>query len=104
MRFNNLKRGKMQIQPVSFQGNNPKGAARNIAQVTVPQTNHKHAYAIDFKMACMLTRKYFALWSKLDYQNILVEMLLYINPVRPNRADKRNLKTKPAVWFVYRVA
>ncbi len=23
----------MQIQPVSFQGNNPKGAARNIAQV-----------------------------------------------------------------------
>lgn len=78
--------------------------SRNIAQVTVPQTNHKHAYAIDFKMACMLTRKYFALWSKLDYQNILVEMLSYINPVRPNRADKRNLKTKPAVWFVYRVA
>lgn len=77
--------------------------SRSIACVSVPQTNHKHKYVIDFKMACLLTRKYFALHSNLDYGGIYAELLAYINPVRPNRADKRNLKTKPAVWFVYRV-
>jgi len=78
--------------------------SRSIACVSVPQTNHKHRYVIDFKMACLIIRKYFAVCSDLDYGGIYVELLTYINPVRPNRADKRNLKTKPAVWFVYRVA
>lgn len=78
--------------------------SRSIACVSVPQTNHKHRYVIDFKMACLIIRKYFAVYSDLDYGGIYVELLTYINPVRPNRADKRNLKTKPAVWFVYRVA
>lgn len=78
--------------------------SRSIACVSVLQTNHKHRYVIDFKMACLIIRKYFAVYSDLDYGGIYVELLTYINPVRPNRADKRNLKTKPAVWFVYRVA
>lgn len=78
--------------------------SRHINAVSVPNTNHKHKYAIDFKMACLIVRKYFALWSNLDYKNIFAEILSYINPVRPNRADKRNIKTKAAVWFVYRVA
>lgn len=78
--------------------------SRSIACVSVPQTNHKHRYVIDFKMSCLIIRKYFAVCSDLDYGGIYVELLTYINPVRPNRADKRNLKTKPAVWFVYRVA
>lgn len=78
--------------------------SRSITCVSVPQTNHKHRYVIDFKMACLIIRKYFAVCSDLDYGGIYVELLTYINPVRPNRADKRNLKTKTAVWFVYRVA
>ena len=78
--------------------------SRHINEVSVPNTNHKHKYVIDFKMACLIVRKYFALWSDLDYKNIFAEILSYINPVRPNRADKRNIKTKSAVWFVYRVA
>ena len=78
--------------------------SRNIAQVSVPQTNHKYEYTIDFKMACLLMRKYFAICSELEYINLLVEMLSYINPVRPNRRRKRNMKPKQAVWFVYRVA
>lgn len=78
--------------------------SRHINAVSVPNTNHKHKYAIDFKMACLIVRKYFALWSDLDYKSIFAEILSYINPVRPNRADKRNIKTKSAVWFVYRVA
>ena len=33
------------------------------------------------------------------------EILSYINPVRPDRADKRKaIKIKQALWFVYRVA
>lgn len=78
--------------------------SRNIAQVTVPQVNHKHTYAIDFRMACLLTHKYFAIYSKDNPNKLFIEILSYINPVRPNRQDKRNIKTRSAVWFVYRVA
>lgn len=35
---------------------------------------------------------------------MFVEMLTYTVPVRTGRSDKRNLKPKSAVWFVYRVA
>ena len=59
---------------------------------------------IDFKMAYLIIRKYFAVCSNSDYGCLYVELLTYINHVRPNRANKRNLKTKPAVWFIYRVA
>lgn len=78
--------------------------SRNIAQVSVPQTGHKHSYAVDFKMACLLVRKYFAIKAVSDYHKLLTEILSYINPVRPGRKDKRNMKPKSAVWFVYRVA
>ena len=30
--------------------------SRSIACVSVPQTNHKYPYAIDFKMACLIVR------------------------------------------------
>ena len=78
--------------------------SRNIAQVSVPQVNHKHRYAVDFKMACLIVRKYFAIRSFSDHRRLLAEILSYINPVRPGRKDKRNMKPKSAVWFVYRVA
>lgn len=78
--------------------------SRNIALISVPQTNHKYKYSIDFKMASLLTRKYFTLYNTKDNNSLLVEMLSYINPIRPNRQDKRNMKPKTAIWFVYRVA
>lgn len=35
---------------------------------------------------------------------MFIEILAYTVPVRAGRSDKRNLKPKSAVWFVYRVA
>ena len=78
--------------------------SRNIAQVNVPQVNHKYDYAIDFKMACLITRKYFNMYCNKSHNDLLVEIIGYIVPIRPNRRDKRNMKPKSAVWFVYRVA
>lgn len=78
--------------------------SRNIAQVNVPQVNHKYDYAIDFKMACLITRKYFNMYCNKPYNDLLVEIISYIVPIRPNRRDKRNMKPKSAVWFMYRVA
>ena len=78
--------------------------SRSIVCVPVSQTNHKYPYAIDFKMACLIVRKYYRLHNKKPPDEMFVEMLAYTVPVRAGRSDKRNLKPKSAVWFVYRVA
>lgn len=78
--------------------------SRAIAMVKVPQTNHKYPYAIDFKMACLIVRKYYQLHNDSPPDDMLVEILAYTNPVREGRQDKRNIKPKTAVWFLYRVA
>lgn len=78
--------------------------SRSIACVSVPQTNHKYPYAIDFKMACLIVRKYYRLYNDKPPDEMFIEMLAYTVPVRTGRFDKRNLKPKSAVWLVYRVA
>lgn len=78
--------------------------SRSIACISVPQTNHKYPYAIDFKMACLIVRKYYRLHNDKPPDEMFVEMLVYTVPVRAGRSDRRNLKPKSAVWFVYRVA
>ncbi len=78
--------------------------SRNIAQVNVPQADRKHPYAVDFKMACFITRKYYRLHNTEPPDKIFTEILAYTNPVRFGRSDKRNIIPKSAVWFVYRVA
>lgn len=78
--------------------------SRSIACVSAPQTNHKYPYAIDFKMACLIVRKHYGLHSRKPPDEMFIEILAYMVPVRTERSDKRNLKPKSAVWFVYRVA
>ena len=79
--------------------------SRNINMVKVQQKNHKDPYAIDFKMACSIIRKYFRLYNTQALNDIHAEILSYINPVRLGRKDKRKtVKAKSAIWFVYRVA
>ncbi|RGE17115.1 IS4 family transposase [Desulfotomaculum sp. OF05-3] len=78
--------------------------SRSIACVSVPQTNHKYPHAIDFKMACLIVRKYYRLYNEKPPDAMFAEILAYMAPVRAGRSDKRNLKPKSAVWFVYRVA
>ena len=55
-------------------------------------------------MACLIVRKYYRLHNNKLPDMMLIEMLAYMVPVREGRSDKRNLKPKSAVWFVYRVA
>ena len=51
-----------------------------------------------------LVRKYFRLHAHEPPDRIYAELLGYTRPVVSGRADKRNMKPKLAVWFVYRVA
>ncbi|MCM1167590.1 MAG: hypothetical protein NC299_08460 [Lachnospiraceae bacterium] len=37
--------------------------SRSIANVSAPQASHAYPYAIDFKMACLIVRKYYRLRS-----------------------------------------
>lgn len=78
----------------------------NIARVKVPQqADNKWNYAVDFKMACTITRKYFRIDNHAPPDGIYAEILGYTNPVREGRTDRRKaVKPKTAVWFVYRVA
>jgi len=78
--------------------------SRNIASVSVPKTERKHKYAIDFKMACEITRKFYKRWGEYSIEDMYEEIVSYTNPIRPGRADKRNMRPKSAVWFLYRVA
>lgn len=79
--------------------------SRNIACVKVPQQKeNKHSYVVDFKMATKITRKYFRIHRNDPPDRIYVEILSYTVPVREGRQDKRNMKSKTAIWFVYRVA
>ncbi len=78
----------------------------NVVSQSIAQVNviHKNSYAIDFKMACHIIRRYFHRLNTEPYEKIYSEILKYINPIRLGRADKRKMKTRSPVWFVYRVA
>ncbi|MBO4681550.1 MAG: transposase, partial [Clostridiales bacterium] len=78
----------------------------NVVSACVNQVEvvHKNDYALDFKMACHLVRHYFHRNNQKPYKSIFDELLRYINPIRLGRQDKRKMKPKSAVWFVYRVA
>ena len=78
----------------------------NVVSNTINQVNiiHKKMYAVDFKMACCLVRQYFHRQNTKPLSRLLEEIGRYINPVRLGRSDKRKMKPKSPVWFVYRVA
>ena len=78
--------------------------SRNIASVSVPQSDRKYDCAIDFKMTCVITRRYYKKWRNWTPEQMYEELLSYTIPIRLGRADKRNMKPKSAVLFVYRVA
>ena len=79
--------------------------SRNIMCISVPQqNNNKYTYTISFKEACTITRKYYRLHNDEPPDRIYAEILAYTIPIREGRSDKRNMKPKSAVWFVYRVA
>lgn len=79
--------------------------SRTINAVSVPQSaQKKYRYVLSFKDAVTLVRKYFRLHAHEPPDRIYAELLGYTRPVVSGRADKRNMKPKTAIWFVYRVA
>lgn len=78
--------------------------SRSIACVSIKEKERKWDYAIDFKMAVLLTRLYFRIDCHAPPGKLYEELAMYINPVRLGRSNKRNLRPKSAVWFLYRVA
>lgn len=75
------------------------------AQAYVPQHHCKYQYVINFKMACSTVQKrYWISSSNLNFTGILIRLSRHTIPIRPGRKDKRNLKAKSSVYFMYRVA
>lgn len=78
----------------------------NVVSQSIEQVEviHQNTYAVDFKMACHIVRQYYHRLNVKPYEQIYSEIRQYLNPVRPGRADKRRMKSKSPIWFVYRVA
>lgn len=75
------------------------------AQAYVPQWHCKYTYIINFKMSCRIIHKQYN-YSSTDttFLKILRRISRYTVPVRPGRKDKRYIKVKAPVCFLYRVA
>ena len=79
-------------------------ASRVCNEVVVRQPkNGVYAYKVNFKIAVMLCKEYLRT-PNTDGETLLKEIARYTIPIRPNRQDERNLKTKGFAGFVYRVA
>ncbi|MBM6873571.1 IS4 family transposase [Lactobacillus crispatus] len=75
------------------------------AQAYIPQKHCKYQYAINFKQSCLIIQSmYLASSSTQDFERILIQISYYTIPIRPGRKDKRNIKPKSAVYYLYRVA
>lgn len=63
----------------------------------------KHVYQVNFTMAIYVCLQFYRNRSKAP-PDVLTEITRYIEPVRKGRTDKRKLKPKSVVNFIYRVA
>ena len=75
-----------------------------ILQYTVIEQdeNRKYQYQVNFTMAMQICMDFFkSLVGEIDFYDLVCK---YIVPIRPGRADKRKMKTKSFVSFIYRVA
>ncbi|RVU73772.1 transposase [Lactobacillus xujianguonis] len=74
------------------------------AQVYIPQRHCKYQYAVNFKQSCSIIQSMYLTSSSRDYERILIQISYYTVPIRPGRKDERNIKSKSAVYYLYRVA
>ena len=77
---------------------------RITAHAVISQSDKaKHIYQVNFTMAIYVCLQFYRNRSK-SPPNVLTEIARYIEPVRKGRTDKRKLKSKSVVNFIYRVA
>lgn len=86
------------------QAGTAKQAVKNTENSAVEKNVTKYPYNINFKMACLSTRRFFRLHCNEPIEKLYEELLKYKQPIRQGRQDERNMKVKSAVAFVYRVA
>jgi len=74
------------------------------SHVVISQADTKHTYQVNFTVAIHICRRFLRFWCNVS--PLHVEALIHKNilPVRPNRKDKRKIRSKTAVSFLYRVA
>ena len=74
------------------------------SHVIISQTDTRYAYQVNFTVAIHICRYFLRVENNVPPPN--VEALIHKNilPVRPGRKDKRKIRSKTAVCFVYRVA
>ncbi len=78
--------------------------SRIASQVVVQQQKKNiHEYKVDMKMEIFLCREFFAA-GQADGAKLIRDIARYTEPVRPGRADERNIKAKSWSGFTYRVA
>ncbi|MGN0194633.1 MAG: IS4 family transposase [Pseudoramibacter sp.] len=65
--------------------------------------NRKWQYQVNYTMAIHICRDFFKHTGQ-DPPDIEKLIKKYTLPIRPHRTDRRKVKTKPAVYFTYRVA
>lgn len=72
-------------------------------EIEIPQKpGNKYEYKIDMTMAIYLCKKFFR-DPNFSGEKLIQDIKRYTQPVRPNRADERNLKVKTFPGFPYRI-
>ena len=68
-----------------------------------PKDNRKHKYKVNFSVATGICRKFFL--GLCTPETVEAVIRRHILPIRPNKhKPRKNLKSKPAVCFLYRIA
>ena len=77
--------------------------ARICREIEISQKlENKYQYKIDMTMAIYLCKKFFR-DSAFSGETLVQDIKRYVQPVRPSRADERNLKAKTFPGFPYRI-
>lgn len=75
------------------------------SHVVISQADTKHAYQVNFTVAIHICRHFLRIWfNNASPPNVEALIRKNILPVRPGRKDKRKIRAKTAVSFIYRVA
>ena len=74
------------------------------SHVVISQADTKHTYQVNFTVAIHVCRRFLRFWFNVPSPDVEALIRKNILPIRPNRKDKRKIRSKTAVSFLYRVA
>lgn len=73
-------------------------------EAVIKKKDTKYAYTVNFKMACYILHDFYVMNCTQPFDEIYPMIEYYVRPIRPGRQDKRRMRPKSSVAFVYRVA